>query len=169
MKPETAMIHASRDIAALRHQASKGLLVLTWLHVPLLAGIAALLGHAWMATELMAFGLAGAATLCWYFAPGKLETRLTVAVALIGMVALIVDQLEGNAWQLDSHMYFFAALAVLSAYCDWKVLLMAAAAIAVHHLALNFLLPAAVYPGGADFGRVVLHAVIVVLETAVLM
>src|SRR4029077_20706741 len=32
-----------------------------------------------------------------------------------------------------------------------------------------FLLPAAVFPDGADFGRVVLHAVIVVVEAGILM
>jgi methyl-accepting chemotaxis protein len=93
---------------------------------------------------------------------------MTVAVTLVGMVALIVDQLGGDPWQIDSHMYFFAALAVLAAYCDWRVLLMGAGTVALHHLVLNFVLPAAVFPGGADFGRVVLHAVILILETAVL-
>jgi hypothetical protein len=41
-------------------------------------------------------------------------------------------------------------------------------AVALHHLALNFLLPAAIYPGGADLGRVVLHAVILLMEAGVL-
>ena len=41
-------------------------------------------------------------------------------------------------------------------------------AVALHHLVLNFILPAAVYPGGADLGRVVLHAVILLIEAGVL-
>jgi methyl-accepting chemotaxis protein len=93
---------------------------------------------------------------------------MTVAVALVGMVSLIVYLLRGHAWQIDTHMYFFAALAILTTYCDWRVLLMAAAATALHHLTLDILLPAAVFPNGADFGRVILHAVIVVLETGAL-
>jgi methyl-accepting chemotaxis protein len=162
------MVESRHDIAELQENTSKGLLVLIWLHLPLLAAIAALLGHDWLLTETIAAGLAGAATACWYLSGNSLETRLTVAVVLIGMVALIVNELSGNPWQIDSHMYFFAALAVLAAYCDWRVVLMAAVAIALHHLVLNFLLPAAIFPAGADFGRVVLHAVIVVLEAAVL-
>jgi methyl-accepting chemotaxis protein len=162
------MVESRHDIAELQGMASQGLLVLIWLHLPLLALIAALVGHEWVLTEAIATGLACAATACWYLSGNTLETRLTVAVVLIGMVSLIVEQFSGHSWQLDSHMYFFAMLAVLAAYCDWRVILMAAAAIALHHLALNFLLPAAVYPGGADFGRVVLHAVVVVLESAVL-
>src|SRR5690606_19417223 len=54
------------------------------------------------------------------------------------------------------------------AYADWRVILAAAGTIALHHLVLNFALPAAVFPDGADLGRVVLHAMIVVLETGVL-
>src|SRR6202012_20788 len=40
--------------------------------------------------------------------------------------------------------------------------------IALHHLTLNFLAPALIFPEGADFARVLLHAVIVVIETAAL-
>jgi methyl-accepting chemotaxis protein len=60
-------------------------------------------------------------------------------------------------------------LAVLSAWCDWRAILLGAAVTAVHHLALNFALPMLVFPaGGAGLGRVVLHAVVVVVETGVL-
>ena len=66
------------------------------------------------------------------------------------------------------HMYYFAMLAILAAYCDWVVILTAAGAIAVHHLTLNFLTPALIFPGGTDFARVLLHASIVVFEAAAL-
>ncbi|SFL17062.1 methyl-accepting chemotaxis protein [Methylorubrum salsuginis] len=159
---------SSRDLDSLRRAASRGLIALIWLHVPLIAGIALWRGGAAMAEGLTALGLAAAATATWRMRGEVLATRLTVAVALVGMVALLLQAMAGHPWQLDLHMYFFAALAVLSVYCDWRVLIAAAGATALHHLALNLLLPAAVYPDGADLGRVVLHAVIVVLETAVL-
>ena len=44
----------------------------------------------------------------------------------------------------------------------------AAALIAGHHLSLNFVLPAAVYPGGPNALRVAVHAIAVVVETAML-
>ncbi|MFY9292891.1 MAG: methyl-accepting chemotaxis protein [Methylorubrum rhodinum] len=164
----TASASSSRDLDRLRRSASRGLIGLIWLHVPLIAGIALWRGGAALAEGLMALGLAAAATATWRLKGEVLATRLTVAVALIGMVALLLQAMAGHPWQLDLHMYFFAALAVLSVYCDWRVLVAAAGATALHHLTLNLLLPAAVYPDGADFGRVLLHAVIVVLETAVL-
>ena len=71
-------------------------------------------------------------------------------------------------WQIDFHMIYFAALAMLVAFCDWRTILVAAAATAIHHLSLNFLMPWAVFPDGGNFLRVVFHAVIVVLEVVVL-
>ena len=61
-----------------------------------------------------------------------------------------------------------SALACLVAYCDYRPIVISAVAISLHHFALNFMLPAAIYPGGADFGRAMLHAVIVAMESGVL-
>lgn len=162
------MIESHSTLDGLRLTASKALLVFIWLHIPLLLAMAALLRQDWLVSAALGSFLAGAATLSWVVSRNSLETRLMIGVALVGMVALVVLQLNGQPWQLDAHMYFFAALALLTAYCDWRVLVFSAGAIALHHLVLNFVLPAAIYPGGADFGRVLLHAVIVVLETAAL-
>jgi methyl-accepting chemotaxis protein len=57
---------------------------------------------------------------------------------------------------------------MLSGYCDWRILIVAAGLISVHHLGLNFVLPEAIYPGGSDFFRVSVHAIAVVIETAML-
>jgi methyl-accepting chemotaxis protein len=80
----------------------------------------------------------------------------------------MVFAFEGHPWQVDMHMYFFAALAMLTAFCDWRTLLLSAAVVALHHLTLNFLYPDAVFPGGAALGRVLLHALIVVIEVGML-
>ncbi len=39
---------------------------------------------------------------------------------------------------------------------------------AVHHLGLSFVLPAAVFPGSASLGRVLVHAVILIVEAGAL-
>jgi methyl-accepting chemotaxis protein len=160
---------ADQGLVGLRDIATKGLVLFLWAHVPFNVAVALLMGNSWPVQALLAVLLALAATLAWRIAGGTaLSTRLVVAVALIGMIALLLAQLQGHPWQLDVHMYFFAALAILAVYCDPIVLIFAAGATALHHLALNFLLPALVYPGGSDLGRVVLHAVVVVMETSVL-
>jgi methyl-accepting chemotaxis protein len=102
-------------------------------------------------------------------APLSAATRITGGAGLVAYPAILVFQFAGHPWQIDLHMYFFAALALSVVWCDWRPVLSGAASTAVHHLVLNFVLPWAVFPDGADFGRVVLHAVIVVVETMVLM
>ena len=82
--------------------------------------------------------------------------------------AVLVYMMSGHPWQIDAHMYFFATLAMVTGFKSIRALIMGAAIIALHHLSLNFLLPAAIFPGGANFGRVVFHAVIVVVEAAVI-
>jgi methyl-accepting chemotaxis protein len=158
-------VHGNAGLERLRARATCGLVPLLWVHAPLNLIIGWTLGKEWLAAVVATGILAGAATLTWRIAGNALATHLTVAVALVGSVSVLVYQLQGQPWQVDMHMYYFAAVALLASYCDWRVLLLAAGATALHHLGLNFLLPAAIYPGGTDFGRVVLHAIILVLET----
>ena len=158
----------SKELAAVRETACKALLAVLWLHVPIVLVVGLAAGAPWLSPALLMAALAGVSMVSWNMTGAALQTRLLVAVALVGAASILVYQLAGHAWQIDLHMYFFALLAGLAAFCDFQVILIAAGAIALHHLALNFLLPMAIYPGGGDFGRVVLHAVIVVIESAVL-
>jgi methyl-accepting chemotaxis protein len=162
------MSSQSNTVEALRNTASKAMLALLWFHLPLSLAISLARGAHWiMPLSLMAV-LALAATLSWLISGNDVSTRCTVAVALMGGVSLLVYQMSGHPWQIDMHMYFFATLACLAAYCDFRPILIGAVAVALHHLTLNFVYPAAVYPGGADFGRVIVHAVILIFEAAIL-
>jgi methyl-accepting chemotaxis protein len=107
-------------------------------------------------------------TLAWWRWPEAQSTRLVIAVALIASLSLILAASAGSKWQVDLHMCYFAELAMLTAYCDRDVVLAGAVTAALHHLALNFLMPALVFPDGAQFGRVLLHAGILIIETAAL-
>jgi methyl-accepting chemotaxis protein len=162
------MVTGNRDLEALRETASKTLIILLWLHVPVAAAIGMLRGADWMIPTLFTVALAAAATLSWRTSGNGLSTRLTVAVAVMGGVAVFTSQMSGHPWQIDTHMYFFAALACLVAYCDYRPIAAGTIAVALHHLILNFVVPAAIFPGGTDFGRVVLHAVILIMEAGVL-
>jgi methyl-accepting chemotaxis protein len=125
-------------------------------------------GTDWLLPTIFMVAFAAAATVSWRTAGNGLSTSLVVAVALMGGVSVLTFQLSGHPWQIDMHMYFFAALACLVAYCDYPPILAGTVAVALHHLALNFIIPAAIFPGGADFGRVILHAGILILEAGVL-
>jgi methyl-accepting chemotaxis protein len=158
----------SDDLAALRETTSKILLAVLWLHVPIALIIGLMRGNDWGLPVVLTAVMAIAATASWRAAGNSLSTQLVFAVALMGGVSTLVYQFSGHVWQIDLHMYFFAALAGLVAYCDYRPVIAGTVAVALHHLALNFIFPAAIYPGGADFGRVVVHAVILLIEAGVL-
>ncbi|GLR89084.1 methyl-accepting chemotaxis protein [Bradyrhizobium iriomotense] len=155
-------------LAILRETASKILLAVLWLHVPIAVVIGLTLGSGWLIPAAFMAAMALAATVSWRLAGNEASTRMTVAVALMAGVSMLVYQFAGHAWQVDMHMYFFATLACLVAYCDYRPIIAGTLAVALHHLTLNFVLPAAIYPGGADLGRVVLHAVILLIEAGIL-
>jgi methyl-accepting chemotaxis protein len=162
------MLANAKSLDALREIASKALIAVLWLHVPIASAIAVMRGADWMLPTLLNAALAGAATLSWRAVGSVLSTQLVVAVALMGSISVFTFELAGHPWQIDMHMYFFAALACLVAYCDFRPIAAGTIAIALHHLVLNFIIPAAVFPGGADLARVIFHAVIVVVEASVL-
>lgn len=155
-------------IVDLQAKSARFLIFFLIAHIPVSAGFLILMGVSWIPATIITACLAAAAGGMWMIRKSAEETLYVIAVALVGDVAVLVYALAGDPWQIDMHMYFFAALAMLAALCSWQVLIVAAAVTAVHHLTLNFLLPELVFPGGSSFTRVVLHAVIVVLETGIL-
>ncbi len=101
----------------------------------------------------------------------SIHGRVLAAAGLVGQAICITAALAGHSWQLDSHMIFFALLAVCMVMTEPVVILVAAGIIAVHHLGLSLALPSLVYPSAdivVNLKRTVLHGVIVVIEAAVL-
>ena len=102
-------------------------------------------------------------------APGSLLARLAISAAFMIFSALLIHQCQG---MVEVHFGIFALLAFLLYYRDWRVIVMAAAVIAVHHVAFYFLQVAQygvfVLPSVDGFGIIVLHAIYVVIESAVL-
>jgi signal transduction histidine kinase/DNA-binding response OmpR family regulator/HPt (histidine-containing phosphotransfer) domain-containing protein len=156
------------ELDGIRASFARLLLLLLWLHVPLLALAAMAVDKPWLPSALVAAVLAAAVHLSWWRQGIAAATRYLSAVALMGAPALLVFLLAGKDWQMDMHMYFFATLALLIGWCDWRVVVVAAVTIAAHHLVLSFVLPYAVFASTADIGRVLLHAGIVAFQTAVL-
>ena len=110
------------DLAVLRETASKILLAVLWLHIPIALIIGLARGADWLVPAAFVTAMALAATMSWRMSGNGPSTRLIVAVALMADVSMFVFQLEGHRWQVDMHMYFFAALACLVAYCDLSLI-----------------------------------------------
>ena len=141
---------------------------LALIQAPLFAAIAWALGRDVFSFTLAAFAFAIVpAALQWMRRPIT-TIAFALAVALVGQTSLLVFAFNGHPWQVEMHFYYFAVLAMLSGFCDWRVLITAAGLIALHHAGLNVVLPDAVYPGGTNYLRVAVHAIAVVIETAML-
>lgn len=135
------------------------------------AAIALLVTGAVTGALLLAMGGLLIAALPVWFGITRRGDRL--ACVLVGVTfplfpALALAIAKGSGWTLDMHMMFFAVLAVLAILADWRVIVGATLTTAVHHLLLNFVAPAYVFPDGANLLRVLFHALVVVLEAGVL-
>jgi methyl-accepting chemotaxis protein len=161
---------AEQTLNQIRSRADRILALLLVAHFPVAVGLAALHGT-WLTAVVWGGAISGGA---WWLArtkPGALVTRVAIAAGLMGYSALLIHESHGV---IEVHFHIFAALAFLLVYRDWKIPVVAAAVIAVHHLALDtfqdthhqmiHLLPA----GRHGLPIVMLHAVFVVFETVVL-
>ncbi|MFK7744257.1 MAG: methyl-accepting chemotaxis protein [Roseobacter sp.] len=162
--------HINDDtLEAVANQAAEKLAIGTAAFVPVVLG-AALLAQ----TSVLLVGGFAIAFALLSFVGAKLKNqhgRIMVAIGLIGQCICITGALSGHPLQLDSHMAFFAALAICMVMADPVVILAAAGVIAVHHLSLSVALPSLVYPSSnlADnLQRTAIHAVIVIIEAGVL-
>ena len=157
------------DLIALRRNMAKFSLILLWAHLPLMLAVGYGVGLANTVTaSIIIAGASLIATLASIRDLAHAGARYTIGVALVIVISAFVYAFAGHPWQIDLHMYYFAGLAIVAGFCCWPTILLTAGVVAVHHLVLNFALPAAVFPDGGSLIRVILHAVIVVLETGVL-
>jgi methyl-accepting chemotaxis protein len=101
--------------------------------------------------------------------PGTLVTRCAIAASLMIFAALQIQQSHG---MIELHFSIFVMLAFLLFYRDWVPLVVAAAVIAVHHLAFDAMqragLPFWVFGADGGIGIVLVHAAFVLFETALL-
>lgn len=145
------------SLEAFQRTVARALTGLAITHVPILALIAWALQRPVSSILAVAAALAAAPLVALLLHRPLMVTAFAVVVALVGQTSLLVFIAEGHPWQIEMHFYYFAVLAMLSGFCEWSVLLVGAGLIGVHHLTLNAVLPAAIYPGGSSFLRVSLR------------
>jgi methyl-accepting chemotaxis protein len=98
-------------------------------------------------------------------------TRLTASVVAVALMVFVGLHIHQTAGLNELHFGIFVLLAFLLCYRDWMVIVVAATTIALHHLSFNYLqelgygVRCMTEPG---FGRVLVHAAYVVVETGVL-
>ncbi|PKP82335.1 MAG: methyl-accepting chemotaxis protein [Alphaproteobacteria bacterium HGW-Alphaproteobacteria-18] len=139
-------------------------LLYSFFHIPIAAGAALLAGAPVFLLIAGSLGVALISVIARYVIQGQAGS-VVMGVTIMAQAALLVLALSGHPWQIDAHMYFFAALALLSGFRMITVIIAAAAFVAVHHIVLNFAASDFIYPGGSSFGRLAMHAIILGVET----
>ncbi len=157
------------ELAALRQRGIHILVVAAWAWTAMLL-VLGLMVQSTMVAEVLVIAIvanAGPTAMALRRRHDDTARLMTGTLAAIHP-ALLVSLLAGHPWQMDGHMYFFVALGALTLLCDWRPLVLASALIALHHLVLAGAAPGLAFIGSNTIGRVVIHAVAVVLQCAVL-
>ncbi len=144
------------------------LVALSWLHLPVLALMSYVNGKE---TPLIVGVMAIGAGLSTYFYVSRRPIAMVgfiLSFSLVGDTSMMVYIYSGHPWQIEMHFYYFVVLAMLAGFCDWRILVLNAAVITAHHFLLNEFFPAAVYPGGGNLFRVVVHGSFVIVEAVAL-
>jgi len=155
-------------LAAFRASADRLLVGALAFHL-LVCLVAAAFTDSWLAAITVGVPAFLVPLLLSRMAKGALVTRIAVGCAFMIFSALLIQQTHGA---IEAHFGIFVLLAFLLLYCDWRPLLAAATLIAVHHVAFAWLQygGAGVYlfPEVDGIYRVLVHALYVVVETALL-
>ncbi|HAT87191.1 methyl-accepting chemotaxis protein [Cohaesibacter gelatinilyticus] len=157
------------DLEAFQRIYARFLFGFLWLNCLIAVGIEAYRGDQVLLVGAAGIGTMAGATAIWLFGKQQIYVRLASAVAMAILVGLMVYAMRADPWQIDTQMYFFGAVAVLTGWFDWRPIFLYGGMIGLHHVGLNFLAPQALFPTGADFGRVILHTVISAPQITVLM
>lgn len=115
----------------------------------------------------LALTLSIAGLIAWRIAPGSLFSRISLAVIGMLMVCLHIQLAMGLT---ELHFGVFVFLAFLLVYRDWRPIVAAAATIAAHHILFDRL-QAMGWPvfcmAEPNWGRVLIHAAFVIVQTSV--
>lgn len=157
------------DVARFRERFSYILVAILWANAAVLAiGTPSTSPLYSPAILLTGIALAALGTMIWRIDRTGWKMRQISSILTMGQVMLLVYAYAGHAYQSDMHMYFFAMLAVLAGWLDWRIFIPAALAIVVHHLAFSLLMPSGVFLNGNQIDRVLLHGLIVAVQSVAL-
>jgi hypothetical protein len=150
----------------LRERATELYAVLTWLHVPVVAGIALYANHAWVGPTVSLAAIALVATACARYMKDGIALRSIMALALTaGPIAF--GWTAFGYWTLDTSLYFYAVIAMLVGYVDWRPIIIAASAATFSAVFMSLAASDVVFPAeGMD--RFVIQAVCLIAECFVL-
>jgi diguanylate cyclase (GGDEF)-like protein len=143
-----------RDVLEARH---RGVLVLLWLHVPVLAGLSVASGNGWTHTLADVLVVAVPAVVASCRPYDRTSRRVAASLGLLLAAAVLVHLVHGT---IEAHFHFFLVLGAIALYQEWTVFLLAVGFVTVHHALLSVLLPDSVFSHAAGQAAPVRWAVL---------
>jgi len=145
----------------------------------MLSGVACVLGLVsigiamhqgrWTPVVVLALPAVALCLLQLRLASGTRIASCSIALALMALSAVLIHQLNGLP---EAHFAVILLLALLLPYRDWLPIVLAAVAIALHHVVLFWLqthdIPIMVFLPGSGIGTLAIHAAYVVAEAVIL-
>lgn len=119
----------------------RGIRALAWMHVPVLAAIAAI--HSRMNTSSVTLLVVAALLAAGGY--GKTSQRVrssAVTVSLLTSTALLIELFNGL---IEMHFHFFVVIAVVAIYQSWTPYLLAIGFVLAHHIVMGVFMPMDVY------------------------
>lgn len=167
-RPATDTRQSLNILQRMRRTASIVFVILFWLAVPI-AYATALMNENDIALPVTSSAVLAVLGTALLLLPMHRSLREQfMAVLSMASISVLVMAAAGS-WQIEFHFFYFAALAMLTVYCNPAVIVTAALTVVVHHLALSYLLPDWIFSDAkGDLRRVLFHGTVVLLETGVL-
>lgn len=149
-----------------RRNADRMMLILLAVLLAIIMGTAAYNGS-WAPAMKVGLPAAVVPTALFFLVRNPFVFRVAVAISLMISSAVSIEQAQG---MIEAHFGLFVLIALLLLYCDWRLQIIAAATIAIHHLVFHFLQVGGygvfIFPQPGTLGLVIQHALYVVFETA---
>ena len=127
------------DVWRARH---RGIIILLWLHAPLLFVFALVRGNSWLHGLLEAGAVAISTAVAQWSRERRRESTIFASVGLMTASAVLVH-LSGG--MIEAHFHFFVMVGVIVLYQDWRPFLVAIAFVVLHHGVIGVLSPEDVY------------------------
>lgn len=170
----TAALTTQSCATEIRQRTDRQMLIILLAHIPVV-GLLVPMGYGTTTFALVAALLVGVlATAGFFVIRGTRSLSSLFAICLMLFSAIMIQAQMGR---IEMHFHIFAALALVIIYRDWLPVVVGAATIAVHHLALTGLqlgqvslgnMPLMIFNYDCSWSIAFLHAAFVVFESAIL-
>jgi methyl-accepting chemotaxis protein len=162
-------ISPEQQLDSVRRNADRLLAFLLVLHFPAALALAPLHGS-WLAAIVAGGALSATGFFVARAFPGTTLSRYVMVTCYLGYSALLISETHG---MIEFHFHIFGALAFMLIYRDWRVMIVGSLVVVAHHVGFEMLQAGGAHiylmpPTNVHLALVLIHAVFVVFEVAVL-